>query len=181
MFARDAQSGALMQKYFANGWSGWISFGVGPGGHPIGSPTVASPAAGRLDVFAVDQVTGPLLQRTYDHGWGGWVNRGSGPAGHRVTSPAAVSWGSGRIDVLARDEVTDALIHFWQSGTTWSGPQRLAAGPGGDFLPSVASRGRAAARRLRASTRPGRWPSSGSTAAAGMAGPASAAVPAARR
>ncbi len=141
VFARDAQSGALLQKYFANGWSGWISFGVGPGGHPIGSPTVASPAAGRLDVFAVDQVTGQLLQRTYDHGWRGWVNRGSGPAGHRVTAPAAVSWGSGRIDVLARDEVTDDLIHFWQSGTTWFGPQRLAAGSGGDYLPSVASRG----------------------------------------
>ena len=139
VFARDGQSSALLQKFFSSGWSGWIDFGVGPGGHPLGPPTVASWAPLRLDVFAVDQVTGELLQRTYDSGWRGWVNRGLGPGGHRVAAPAAVSWGSGRIDVLARDEVTDELIHFWQSGTTWFGPQRLAAGPGGDYLPSVAS------------------------------------------
>ena len=139
VFARDGQSSALLQKYFSSGWSGWISFGVGPGGHPVGPPTVASWAPGRLDVFAVDQVTGQLLQRTYDGRWHGWVSRGYGPSGHRVTAPAAVSWSSGRIDVLARDEVTDDLIHFWQSGTTWFGPQRLAAGPGGDYVPSVAS------------------------------------------
>jgi hypothetical protein len=141
VFARDGQSSALLQKYFSNGWSGWVSFGAGPGGHPLGPPTVASWAPGRLDVFAVDQVTGQLLQRTYENGWRGWVNRGLGPAGHRVAAPAAVSWDRGRIDVLARDEATDELIHFWQSGTTWSGPERLAAGPGGDYVPSVASRG----------------------------------------
>jgi hypothetical protein len=90
-------------------------------------------------VFAVDQVTGRLLQRTFQDGWRNWVDRGLGPAGHRLSAPAAVSWDSGRIDVLARDEVTDALIHFWQSGTTWHGPQRLASGPGGDYSPSVAS------------------------------------------
>jgi len=36
VFARDGQSSALLQKYFSSGWSGWISFGVGPGGHPVG-------------------------------------------------------------------------------------------------------------------------------------------------
>jgi hypothetical protein len=145
VFARDGQTGELLQKYYQSGWSGWRNFGLGPGGHPIGPPTVASWAPRRLDVFAVDQVTGRLLQRTYQGGWGGWVDRGLGPGGHRLVAPAAVSWGSGRIDVLARDETTDDLVHFWQSGSTWRGPQRLAAGAGGDFTPSVASWG---SRRL---------------------------------
>ena len=112
-----------------------------PGRPPVGPPAVASPGPGRLDVFAVDQVTGQLLQRTYGSGWHSWVNRGYGPAGHRWPRRRPSSWGSGRIDVLASDEVTDDLIHFWQSGTTWYGPERLAAGPGGDYSPSVASRG----------------------------------------
>jgi hypothetical protein len=141
VFARDPESGELLQKYYARGWSGWRSFGLAPGGHPIGRPAVASWGPGRLDVFAVDQVTGRLLQRTFSGGWRGWVDRGPGPAGHRLAAPAAVSWASGRIDVLARDEVTDELVHFWQSGATWQGPERLAAGPGGDFSPSVASWG----------------------------------------
>jgi hypothetical protein len=51
------------------GWSGWQSLGLGPDGHPIGPPTVASWSPRRLDVFAVDQVTGRLLQRTYQSGW----------------------------------------------------------------------------------------------------------------
>ncbi len=139
VFARDGQSSELLQKYYSGGWSGWSSFGSGPSGHPTGPPTVASWSPGRLDVFAVDQVTGQLLQRTYAHGWRSWINRGPGPAGHRVAAPAAVSWSSGRIDVLARDEVTNDLIHYWQSGTGWHGPERLAAGPGGDYSPSVAS------------------------------------------
>jgi BNR repeat-containing family member len=142
VFARDGETGELLQKYYSGGWSGWRSFGLAPGGHPIGAPTVASWAAGRLDVFAVDQVTGRLLQRTFQGGaWGGWVDRGLGPDGHRLAAPAAASWGSGRIDVLARDEQTDELVHFWQANSTWRGPERLAAGPGGDFVPSVASWG----------------------------------------
>ena len=145
VFARDGETGELLQKYYAGGWSGWRSFGLAPGGHPIGPPTVASWGPRRLDVFAVDQVTGRLLQRSFSGTWGGWVDRGLGPAGHRVAAPAAVSWGSGRIDVLARDEVTDDLLHWWRSGSAWYGPQRLAASPGGDFTPSVASWG---SRRL---------------------------------
>ena len=43
--------------------------------------------------------------------------------------------------MLARDEATDDLVRFSQSGSTWRWPQRLAAGPGGDFSPSVASWG----------------------------------------
>jgi hypothetical protein len=145
VFARDGESGELLQKYYAGGWSGWRSFGLGPGGHRIGPPTVASWGPGRLDVFAVDQTTGRLLQRTHSGGWGGWVDRGPGPAGHRLAAPAAVSWSSGRIDVLARDEATNDLVHFWQTGSAWHGPERLAAGPGGPFAPSVASWG---SRRL---------------------------------
>ncbi|HEY6749272.1 MAG TPA: BNR-4 repeat-containing protein [Mycobacteriales bacterium] len=141
VFARDGQTSTLLQKYYSGGWSGWADFGAGPAGHPIGRPTVASWGAGRLDVFAVDQVTGQLLQRTLNNGWSGWINRGSAPSGHRLTAPAAVSWGSGRIDVVARDEVNDDLIHFWQSGTTWYGPERLAAGAGGDYVPTIASWG----------------------------------------
>jgi hypothetical protein len=141
VFARDGETGELLQKYYARGWSRWRGFGLAPGGHPIGPPTVASWAPGRLDVFAVDQVTGRLLQRSFQDGWRGWVDRGPGPGGHRLAAPTAASWGSGRIDVLARDEATDELVHFWQAGSTWYGPQRLAAGPGGDFAPSVASWG----------------------------------------
>jgi hypothetical protein len=141
VFADDGQTSELLQKYYSRGWSGWRSFGLAPGGHPLGPPTVASWAPGRLDVFAVDRVSGRLLQRSFQNGWRSWFDRGLGPAGHRLAAPAAVSWGSGRIDLLARDEATDSLVHFWQSGSTWRGPQRLAAGPGGDFVPSVASRG----------------------------------------
>jgi len=100
---------------------------------------VASWGTGRLDVFATDATTGHLLQRTFDNGWRGWVDRGLAPGGHRVSSPAAVSWGFGRIDVVARDETTNALVHWWQSGSTWRGPQTLAPGPGGAFVPSIAS------------------------------------------
>jgi len=139
VFADDGQTGELLQKYYSGGWSDWHSFGLGPGGHPLGPPTVASWAPGRLDVFAVDQVSGRLLQRSFQKGWRGWVDRGLGPAGHRLAAPAAVSWGKGRVDVLARDEATGDLVHFWQSGSTWYGPQRLSRGPGGDFAPSVAS------------------------------------------
>jgi len=35
--------------------------------------------------------------------------------------------------------VTDALVHLWLSGGVWHVAQRLAAGPGGHFVPSVAS------------------------------------------
>src|SRR6266487_2532138 len=139
VFARDGLTGELLQKYYWGGWSGWINFGLTPGGHPFGRPAVASWGTGRLDVFATDATTGHLLQRTFASGWRGWVDRGLGPGGHRVSSPAAVSWGFGRIDVVARDQVTGALVHWWQSGSTWTGPHRLAAGPGGAFVPSIAS------------------------------------------
>jgi hypothetical protein len=141
VFARDGETGELLQKYHSGGWSDWTSFGLGPGGHPIGPPTVASWAPRRLDVFAVDQTTGRLQQRSFQDHWSGWVDRGHGPGGQRLAAPAAVSWGTGRIDVFARDEVTDELAHFWQAGSAWHGPERLAASPGGDFSPSVASWG----------------------------------------
>jgi hypothetical protein len=141
ILARDGETGELLGKSYASGWTGWRSFGLAPGGHPIGPPTVASWAPRRLDVFAVDQTTGRLLQLTHSDGWGRWVDRGPGPAGHRLADPAAASWGEGRVDVVARDEVTDELVHFWQSGSTWQGPERLAAGPGGDFAPAMASWG----------------------------------------
>ncbi len=139
VFSRDGQTGELLQKYYSGGWSGWINFGLTPSGHPFGPPAVASSGKLRLDVFATDATTGHLLQKSFASGWRGWVDRGLGPGGHRVSSPAAVSWGSGRIDVVARDEVTNDLVHWWQSGSTWTGPQRLAAGPGGAFVPSIAS------------------------------------------
>jgi hypothetical protein len=139
VFARDPGNGELLQKYFSGGWSGWVNFGLTPGGHAFGRPAVASWGSRRLDVFAADATTGHLLQRTFDNGWRGWLDRGLAPGGHRVSSPAAVSWGFGRIDVVARDEGTGALLHWWQSGSTWRGPQTLAPGPGGAFVPSIAS------------------------------------------
>jgi hypothetical protein len=145
VFARDGERGELLHKYYSGGWSRWRGFGLAPAGHAIGPPTVASWARGRLDVFAVDQVTGRLLQRSFQGSWGNWVDRGLGPGGHRLVAPSATSWGNGRIDVVARDEATDDLVHFWQTGSTWHGPQRLAAGPGGDYAPSMASWG---SRRL---------------------------------
>jgi hypothetical protein len=111
----------------------------------IADPAAVSWAPGRLDVFAVDLVTGRLLQRSFQGSWGNWRDRGLGPGGHRLVAPSATSWGNGRIDVVARDEVTDDLLHWWQTGSTWHGPQRLAAGPGGDYAPSIASWG---SRRL---------------------------------
>jgi hypothetical protein len=139
VFARDAQSGELLQKYFAGSWSGWVGFGESPGGNPLGPPAVASWAERRLDVFATDTVTGHLLQRSFSGHWGGWVDRGLGPGGHQVSSPAAVSWASGRIDVVARDEATGALLHWWQSGSAWSGPQTLGPGIGGAYAAGIAS------------------------------------------
>jgi hypothetical protein len=139
VFARDGQTGELLQKYYSGGWSGWVNFGLTPSGHPFGTPAVASSGKQRLDVFATDSSTGHLLQRRFANAWGGWVDRGLAPGGHPVSSPAAVSWGTDRVDVVARDEVTNALVHWWQSGSTWRGPQTLAAGPGGAFVPSISS------------------------------------------
>jgi hypothetical protein len=141
VFARDPGSGELLQKYFNGAWSGWVNFALTPGGHAFGRPAVASWGKQHLDVFATDQTTGHLLQHTFDNGWRGWVDRGLAPGGHPVSSPAAVSWGFGRIDVVARDQVTNQLVHWWQNGSTWAGPQTLAAGPGGAFVPSIASWG----------------------------------------
>jgi hypothetical protein len=135
------EAGGLIRKSYTGGWTGWEETGPGPAGNPLGPPTVASPGAGRLDAFTVDQSTGHLLQRTRQNGaWGAWTDRGAGPGGHAVAASAAVSWGSGRLDVVARDTVTGELLHWWFDGS-WHGPARVAATPGGAFIPSVAAWG----------------------------------------
>jgi hypothetical protein len=135
------EAGGLIRKSYVGGWTGWEETGPGPAGNPLGPPTVASPGAGRLDAFTVDQSTGHLLQRTRQNGaWGAWTDRGAGPGGHAVAASAAVSWGSGRLDVVARDTVTGELLHWWFDGS-WHGPARVAATPGGAFIPSVAAWG----------------------------------------
>ena len=84
--------------------------------------------ASAVDVFAIDHAPGTCCNGP---------TRVAGGAGSTVdwtrrppaVAPAAVSRGNGRIDVVASDEVTDELIHWWQTGTTWRGPERLAVDP----------------------------------------------------
>jgi len=139
VLAGDGTGALLGKAYGAMGWSGWAEIGRGPAGDALGQPAVASSASGRVDAFAADSVTGHLLQRTKAGGvWSGWADLGAGPGGDAVGAAAAASWGPGRLDVLARDLVTGDLLHWWFDGS-WHGPQRLAATPGGAFIPSVAA------------------------------------------
>jgi unsaturated rhamnogalacturonyl hydrolase len=135
-------SGSLLQRTQRGPgqWSDWTDLGRGPSGHALGRPAAASWALGRIDLFAVDQVTGHLLHKYHDgQTWTLWIDRGLGPGNHRVADPAAVSWGPDRVDVVARDAVTDDLVYWWYRPGAWRGPERLAASPGGAFVPSVAS------------------------------------------
>jgi unsaturated rhamnogalacturonyl hydrolase len=135
-------SGSLLQRTQRGPgqWSDWIHLGRGPSGHALGRPAAASWAPGRIDLFAVDQVTGHLLHKYHDgQRWTLWIDRGLGPDNHRVADPAAVSWGPGRVDIVARDAVTNDLVHWWYQPGSWRGPERLAASPGGAFVPSIAS------------------------------------------
>jgi hypothetical protein len=141
VFARSATGSILQRTQHGPGqWGAWSDLGPGPGRHPLGRPAAASWAFGRLDLFAVDQATGRLLHRYHDgERWTLWIDRGLGPSGHRVADPAAVSWGRDRVDVVARDAVTNDLLHWWYQPGSWRGPERLAASPGGAFVPAIAS------------------------------------------
>jgi hypothetical protein len=141
VLASEGTGGLIRKAYGPEGWTGWADLGRGPAGHRVGTPTVASSAPGRLDLFAVDQVTGHMLQRANQGGtWSSWSDRGAGPGGHGVAAPAVASWGPGRLDVVARDTVTNELLHWWFNGS-WHGPEQLARTPGGAFVPSMAAWG----------------------------------------
>ncbi len=134
-------TGTLLRKSLAGAWTGWEDTGGGPTGDQLSSPTSASSAPGRLDVFAVDQRTGHLLERSNQDGvWSGWEDRGAGPGGHPVASPAAASWGPGRLDVVARDTVTGDLLQ-WSFDGAWHGPARALGSAGGAYVPAMASWG----------------------------------------
>jgi hypothetical protein len=141
VYARSGAGSILQRTQHGPGqWGPWTELSLGPDGHALGRPAAASWAPGRIDLFAVDQVTGHLLHKIYDgDNWTLWIDRGPGPSGHRVADPAAVSWGRDRVDIVARDAVTNELLHWWYRPGSWRGPERLAASPGGAFIPSIAS------------------------------------------
>jgi hypothetical protein len=143
IFAHSARGTLQRKVQTAPGVSGnWIDMGLAPSGQALGNPTVASWAPEHYDVFAVDSATGHLLHKIFDNGsWSDWIDRRLGPSGHAVSSPAAVSWGVDRTDIVARDAVNDDLLHWWYQPGSWRGPERLAASPGGAFVPAIASWG----------------------------------------
>jgi hypothetical protein len=119
VFVRGSD-GAVWQKYYQNGWSGWIPLGgqLAPGT----GPAVASWSAGRLDVFA-EGTNGALWHKWWNGSkWSGWESL----AGKLTASPAAMAFSSGGappytyyINVFVRG--ADGAV--WQknwTGTAWS-------------------------------------------------------------
>ena len=106
VFARDS-GGQLVQKYYDNGWSGWLT----NQGAIVGAPAVASQGYGSLDVFARN-TTNQIIVKSYRvaTGWSGWtIVNTMGVA----SDPAAVSWGPNRVDVFARNS-SGNLFHCWK-------------------------------------------------------------------
>jgi hypothetical protein len=95
-------------------WSGWESLG----GVLTSSPSVASWAPNRLDVF-VRGTDNALWHKWWNNGWSGWESLG----GVLTSAPAAVSWGPNRIDIFVRG-TDNALWHkWWNNG--WSAWEKL--------------------------------------------------------
>jgi len=128
VFARDTVTSDLIHYWQQdNVWRGPERLAGSPGG--AFTPTVASWASRRLDVFAVTS-TGTLAQYWFDGTtWHGWENHGAGPNGERYGSPAAaVSWDERRIDVFAPGAAATAVAHTWYDQTRWQAPQSLGLG-----------------------------------------------------
>lgn len=120
-------------------WHGWEALVVGPGsgGVPlIGTPTVATDATGRLEVFAVG-VDGQVYynqQETQPPGWRGWVPLGGGSApGLTAGGEPEVAVGrdrEGRLEAFAVGQ-DGRLLHSWQhrADSAWNEWERGLGGP----------------------------------------------------
>jgi Repeat of unknown function (DUF346) len=90
------------------------------GGSISSAPDAASPAPGRLDVFARGS-DNALWTRTLAGGqWGGWQTLG----GSLTSAPGAVAWSAKRLDVFVRGS-DGGLWHRWRDGNAWSGWESL--------------------------------------------------------
>ena len=107
-------------------WNGWGSLD----GTLTSGPSVASWAAGRLDVFARG-ADNHLWHRFFDGGWSSWESLG----GVLTSAPAVASWAAGRLDVFARGADNGLVHRFYDRG--WSAWEQL----GGQLAsaPAVAS------------------------------------------
>ena len=111
--------GALFHNVWdGTGWSGWTR--LTPDGTSTSSPTIASWAPGRLDVFVRDQL-GQLKHGWSDNAGATWAWETF--AGQVTGDPTAVSWGYGRIDLFtaAPESSAGILQHQWWDGASWSG------------------------------------------------------------
>lgn len=117
VFVRGSDN-ALYHRRGTNTWLKWENLG----GLLSSDPAVASPAPGRLDVFA----RGPfahLWHRSFDgYAWSEWENLG----GNLKSEPAAVSRILGQLYVFARG-TDDALWYLSNDGAGWS-PWRSLGG-----------------------------------------------------
>ncbi len=98
-------------------WTSWLSeIGVPPPGIASGSsPTVASWAPNRLDLF-VEGADQAIWHAWWDgQRWNGWENRGPKIA----SSPAAVSWAPDHIDLFAVGPFGQIRHQQW-NGRTWT-------------------------------------------------------------
>jgi hypothetical protein len=90
------------------------------GGSISSAPDAASPAPGRLDVFARG-FGNQLWTRTQIGGqWGSWQSLG----GTLTSAPGVVAWSGSRLDVFVRGS-DNALWHTWWGGNAWSGWESL--------------------------------------------------------
>jgi len=159
VFVRGSD-GAVWQKYYQNGWSGWIPLGgklaAGTG------PAVASSAAGRLDVFV--QGTDNQLWHKWWNGatWSGWE-----PLGGKLTASPAASAGytSGgalpyTYNVVVRGTDGAAWTKSW-TGSKWSSWTSLGGrlapntGPAVDYIGDVYVQGTDYQLWLKSSSGPG--------------------------
>lgn len=109
-------------------WSAWASFGAPCAGSTCvikGGPDAASPAAGRVDVFA-QGADGAVWQRTNQSGvWSDWSSLGAPPPGLGPEDPSAAAR-AGRIDLFARG--ADGNLWHRRFSGAW-GPWTRGDGP----------------------------------------------------
>ncbi len=145
----SSDNGLWQNMYNQGAWSGWTrtpgqsDAGViclgdptsGPCFSPGGSPTVASWAPGRLDLFELAYSTdGPnditvIHTRQDNYSWtGNWEPVGSLGNGFPLQgAPAAVSWGWGRIDLFVQGPTGELRHKFFDNGQ-WSSDWEFLGG-----------------------------------------------------
>ena len=89
------------------------------GGLLTAAPSVSSPFAGRLDVYARGGDNNIWHTAKSGTSWGGWENQGAPPGGANG-SPASASWGPGRDDIFVLGTDNHVWHKSYDSSSGWS-------------------------------------------------------------